>query len=351
MNFPKSAYGFAGIFMPVAIFFVIIGATFFLSRYLISKKHHWLTIISVWVIVLVLLLHGLFTYSNGLTYPISGALQNDAVQYITVGRVEQVQPAPCPPIYFNPISKKFSPAKFITVDDVQFYLPYCDIEVGQAVELRWATEKYVVYSYRILSDIESHQSCTYPITSSTPSQQHISHEYVGLILAIVSTSLFVLLVVLQYPLGKEIAPYFAQRDREVNDKVRPNRFGLLYACVQFIPMCGILGGIALRGFWGAIIVLLVGTVFIGRLVLKKQTTTLSLEGDFLVVKDYETKYHIEKNLVKSIGFVASRLPHNRCLMITLENGMIFRLEQEYFYGLESMYARLSVLPNQKPSNE
>lgn len=348
MEFSKSDYGFVGIFLPVATFLVIIMGAFFVSKYLASKKYHWRTIIFAWVIVLVLLLHGLSTYSYGFTYPISAALQTDAVQYITVGSVEQVQSAPCPPIYFNPISGKFSPAKFISVDGVRFYMPYCDIEIGQTVELRWATGEHVVYAYRILSDEEIYESCTYPIAPPNPSHQHNSSTQVGLTLAIVSAILLALAVALQYPLGKAMSPYFAKKDRDVRDIIHPNRFGLLYVCTQLFLMCGILGGLALRGFGGVIIVFLIGAVFIGRLVLKKQTTTAFLEGDLLIVKDWETEYRIERDSVKTIEFVASRLPYNRCLMLTLENGMVFRFEQENFYGLESMYAKLSNLPKQKP---
>ena len=146
-------------------------------------------------------------------------------------------------------------------------------------------------------------------------------------------------------------PHFTRKDRNVRDIVRPNRFGLLYAGVLLILMCGILGGLTLHGFRSAIIVFLVGAVIIGRLVIKKQTTTVFLEGNLLVVKDCETVYRIEKDSVKTIGFVASRLPYNRCLILTMKNGMIFRFEQENFYGLESMYVKLSNQPNLNSSSE
>lgn len=341
MEFSKSDYGFVGIFLPVVVFLVIIAGTFFISRYFSSKKYHWRTIIFIWVIVLALLLYGLFTYSYGFTFPVSAALQTDTVQYITVGSVEQVQSAPYPPIYFNPISKKFGPASFITVDGVCFYLPYCDIEIGQTVELRWATGEHVVYSYRILPDEEIHESCTYPIAPPNFSHQHNSNTQLGLTLAIASTILLALAVALQYPLGKVMSPYFAKKDREIRDIIHPNRFGLLYVCTQLFLMCGILGGLALQGFGEAIIVLLIGAAFIGRLVLKKQTTTAFLAEDLLVVKDWENECRIERESIKTIKFVASRLPYNRCLILILENGMIFRFEQENFYGLESMHTKLS----------
>lgn len=138
-----------------------------------------------------------------------------------------------------------------------------------------------------------------------------------------------------------MAPYFVKKDREVTDMVRPNRFGLLYVCVPIVLVFGIVGGLVLRGFAGAMIIFLIGTVLIGRQVLKKQTTTVFLEGDLLIVKDWETSYQIERDSVETIRFLASRLPHNRCLTLTLKNGMVFRFEQENFYGLENIYAKMS----------
>lgn len=349
MEFSRFDYGFTGIILPVAIFFVIIVGAVFFSRYLAVKKYSWRAIIFMWVIVLALLLHGLLIYSQGFSYPISAVLQTDTMQYITVGGVEQVRSAPYPPIYFDPITNALSPAKLLTVSGMQFYLPYCDVEVGQTVELLWATKEHVVYAYHILPDGGSSGNCTYPIASPNSSHQHNAYTYVGQILALSSVSLFVLIVLLQYPIGRKLAIYFAKKDREIANKIIPNRFGLLYVCCLIFPLLGTLSGMALKGFTGASIILLAGATMIAVQVFRKQTTTAFIEGDLLVIKEFKSMRRLEKDSIASARFVASRLPYNRCLMIKLKNGMFFRFEQENFYGLDSMHMMLCELLKENPS--
>lgn len=346
MEFSKCIYALVGVWLPLAAIFVVFACAFLINRYLVKKQYHLGTIMFLWIMVLVFLLYGLAIFSQGLKYPISAVVPQNVMQYITVGNVEQVESAPCPPAYFNPVSKQFGPAKFVTVDGIRFYLPYGDVQIGQAVELRWATEECVVYAYRVLPPEEQFVNSTYPVN---PPVQSNSNVQIGSTIATVSAVLFALAVALQHPLGKVMAPRFIQKDQKFRDRIVPNRFGLLYACVKLLPMCGIFGGLALRGFGGAIIVFLVGIFFIGRLVLKKQTTTVSLEERMLVVKDWKTVYRIDMDSVKTIEFVESRLPYNRCLMLTLKNGMIFRFEQENFWGLENMYAKLSHPFKQNPN--
>lgn len=336
MEFSRFDYALPGIWLPVAIFAAIIVGAFLTSRYLAAKKYHGRTVLFLWLLVLMLLLRGLVTYAQGFTYPISAALQTDTTQYITVGCVEQVGPAPCPPIYFDPIGSKFGAAKLVTVDGVQFYLPYCDIEIGQTVQLRWANEEHVVYAYQILPD--GGESKTYSIEMPAPQQNPLAR--IGQTLALVSAGLLLLQVVLQYSLGKKMTPYFAERDRKTADRIIPNRFGLLYVCALLLPMAGILGGLALKGFTGALLILLAGTVLLGRLALIKQTTMVSLEENTLVVKHFGSVRRIGIESVAQTGFVASRLPGNRCLQVTLKNGTVLRFEQENFYGLESMHKKL-----------
>lgn len=284
------------------------------------------------------LMYGMSFCVQGLKYPISAVLHQNAMQYITVGNVEQVQSAPSLPIYFDPELKQFGPAKFVTVDGVPYYLPYGDIQIGQSVELRWATEEHVVYACRVLAPDEPIHNGTYPV--SQPIQPYTNVE-IGSVIAIVFALLFGLAAVSQYPLGKIMAPRFAKKDKEFREGIVPNRFGLLHVGLQLLLTCGIVSGLALRGFRGAMFIFLLGLVFIGGMVLKKQTTTVSLDGDTLVIMDCNIVHRFERNSVKKVEFVASRLPYNRCLMLTLKNGTTFSFEQENFYGLESMYAELS----------
>lgn len=351
MEFSRSVFFLAGIFFPAVIYFGIIAGAFFLSRYLVRKKYRLRTVICLWVIVLILLLHGLFTCSQGLSYPISAALQTNAMQHITIGCVERVQLASYPPIYFDPISKRLSPAKFLTINGQQFYFPYCDVEIGQTVELRWATNERVVYAYNILQNGNGSNHSTYPIELPGSSQQYYAYADLGQILVVVFASLFIVGVVVQYPVGKMLSVRFMKKDQEVVNSIIPNRFGLIYMCIQFFLILGILGGLALKGFTGAGFILLVSAIPITGLIVKKQTTTVRIEEGLLVVKSFGATHRIQKESLVTASFVASSLPHNRCLMITLRNGMVFRFEQENYYGLENMYKKIQEALNQKPSNK
>lgn len=340
MEFSKFDYALVGIWLPLATTFSVFTVAFLLSRYLAVKKYNWGVIMLLWGMVLIFLLRGLAISAQGLKYPIRAALQQNATQYITVGNVESVQHAPSPPVFFNPDSKQFVPAKFLTVDGMQFYLPIGDVQVGQTIELRWATDNFVVYAYRLLSPEEQFESGTYPIKLPVQTYSNIN---VGSIITTVSAILFALVIVLQYPLGKVMVPRFVQKDREFQDIIVPNRFGLLYVGIPLLLLCGILGGLAFSGFYATIVVLLIGTVFVGRAMVKKQSTTVTLDKQQLVIRAFRETMCIETDSIEAVEFVASRLPHNRCLVLRLKNGIALRFEQEHFYGLEYMYRKLSSL--------
>ena len=180
----------------------------------------------------------------------------------------------------------------------------------------------------------------YPIKLPVQTYSNIN---VGSILTTVSAILFALVIVLQYPLGKVMVPRFVQKDREFQDIIVPNRFGLLYVGIPLLLLCGILGGLAFSGFYATIVVLLIGTVFVGRAMVKKQSTTVTLDKQQLVIRAFRETMCIETDSIEAVEFVTSRLPHNRCLVLRLKNGTALRFEQEHFYGLEYMYRKLSSL--------
>lgn len=351
MEFSNTEYIFAGIFVPVAVFIAIMACASALTRYLAAKKYSIYAIIILWVIIVVFLLNGLFSLSQGFQYPVSAALQPDASQFITIGCVEQVEIAPSPPIYFDSLSKRFSAAKFLTIDGKQYYLPYCDVKVGQTVELRWSTDERVVFAYSILPNGNNSDNITYPMPSPNTTQPRNAHEKLGQIIVVVCAGLFLAGVVLQYVTGKKLAAFFENKDQEIETAIITNRIGLLYSCVQYLLVLGILGGLVLKGFAGAGIILLIGAAVIASLIIKKYTTTAIMEEDLFVVKSLGSSHRIELGDITDVRFVASGLPHNRCLMITLKNKMVFRFEQEHYYGLGNMYKQLCSVLDQNHLTE
>lgn len=339
MKFSDIEYA-SSLLLPVLIFIGVIVCTGILARFLTVKKCSFGLIACVWIIVLVILLSGLFTYSERFEYPLSALLQKNTTQYITVGVIEKIESASSPPIYYDPNENTWNTAKIITVDEREFYLLRCDAEVNQVVELRWGTDKYVVYEYGTLHDDGNYESSTYPIKSDSVATPQNENADTGQKIAIVSACIFVLCVLMQYPFGKKISSYFVEKDKNVEGKIIPNRAGMFYVCFMYLPLCGIIIGLLLKGFGGALIVLLAGTVCIFVLMMKKQSTTVSLDCDSLMIKELGTVRRIPIDVIVAARFDASRIPYNRCLTIILKNGVKLRFEQENFYGLGDMHKRI-----------
>lgn len=339
MKFSDYEYA-SSLLFPLLFFAGIIVFTGILARFLTTKKCHISLIACLWIIVLVILLSGLFTYSEGFEYPLSALLQKNSTQYITVGVIENIKCASSPPIYYDSNENTWDAAQIITVDGRDFYLLRCDAEVNQVVELRWGTDKSVVYEYTTLPLEGNYKSSTYPVKPTVSDALQNENADVGQKMAIVSACVFALCVLMQYLFGKKVSSYFVEADKNVKGRIIPNRAGIFLVCLMYLPLCGIIIGLLLKGFRGVLIVILSGTICILVLMAKKQSTTVSLDGNALVIKELGKVRHIPMEAIAAAYFDASRVPFNRCLTIRLKNGVKLRFEQENFYGLDDMYERI-----------
>lgn len=339
MNFSNLEYA-SSLLFPLLIFAGIIVFTGILARLLTAKKCNFSLIACLWIIVLVILLSGLFTYSERFEYPLSALLQKNSTQYITVGVIENIERASSPPIYYDPNENTWDTAKIITVDGRDFYLLRCDAGVNQVVELRWGTDKSVVYEYTTLPPEGNYESSTCPVKPTVPDVPQNENSDVGQKMAIVSACVFVLCVLMQYLFGKKISSYFVEEDKNVEGKIIPNRAGIIHVCLLYLPLCGIIIGLFLKGFRGALIVLLSGTICILVLLAKKQSTTVSLDGNSLVIRELGKVRIFPIESIADVYFDASRIPFNRCLTISLKNRVKLRFGQEDFYGLDDMYKKI-----------
>lgn len=343
MTFSSFDYALPGIVLPTLMFFGLLVSAFCVSRYFGRRKYSIGVAVSPFFIVAFLSILGIATFSQAFYYPLSALLQPNAVQFVTVGRIDAIEPAPHPPRYYNPINRSIASPQFLTIDNEQYYLPYCELEVGQTIELLWVTDAHVAYSYSIVSDCLDDKSYTYPVYPTELKHQESTYDDIGQTIASICSGMFLFFVLIQYPLGQKLSVYFTKRDREIVNRMIPNRFGLLYIFCLFCPLAGIAIGLSMRGFTGALFILVMVSFVIIRLAIKKQTTTVTIDNNSLIIKTIGSLRRIEKGDIVAVDYGKSHMPYNRCLIITLRNGLSLQYEQEHFLGLESMYKVIKLL--------
>lgn len=154
-------------------------------------------------------------------------------------------------------------------------------------------------------------------------------------------TIFVLFVILQYPIGKSVAFFLEKKDKSVYGAILPHKFGTMYRCCFLMPLLGMVVGLTIHGdsaMWFAVIISL---IMFAVLMFLKNTTVLTIDNGYIIIKELKHIQKIPLHDIDSVGFGISRIPYNRSLVITLRNGVRLTYEQENYYGLSWFYQRFN----------
>lgn len=341
MEFTRWDIVLPGIFLPFLILLCLSVLVLSLISFL-GKRHPFYVAIlpgALWVVVLI---SGLACYSEGFTYPTSILLHQNALQYETIGEITDICVAPAPPLYYSSTSKTFTAGKLVTVNEEEFYIIDGNLDVGQYVSLIWTTDEHVVLAWHQLSHKEAlpFLGTTRKITE-TMSVNSIAVSTIGKVIVCVGIATFFLVIIFLYFGGRRLSNFFIMRDTQYSDGVTPNRYGLLIYLSIFLPLVMILLGLGLTGSRVGIFMSALVSIEVGCALLSKQTTTLFLSNDQLYYKKLGHQYIYSMDSISFIQWKQSRIPHNRCLVITFTNKLYISLEQENYYGLSAIYSKLS----------
>jgi hypothetical protein len=328
-------YAFPGIIIPCVIMVGLFAAGMWLSRFFSRKKYSLGIILTPVILLFALFYVVLIRYHSGFNAPVISVFQMDSPRFITVGMIEDIHSPYNLPLYYNRQKKTLEPAQILTIHGDQYYIRNSNLEVSQWVEITWATEARIVYALELIQPGEKN-SGTYAVTESSEPKQYDT-SFLGKRVLSFSAVLFVLFIILQYPIGYFVSDYFEKKDRMYSGPVVPNRLGLLYAVLMPVPVLGLLLGLYLRGLTGIPIIILFAFIPIIRILIIKQTTVVKYDGDTLSVLEYKTVRKLPAQDIASVSWVRSSLPFNRCLVISFSNGYSLSLEQEYFWGLEELH--------------
>lgn len=344
MLFSASDIVLSGVVAPLAIVLFISVLSISLSFSLGRRKKPLYAVLAPIIIWGTLLIMGLITFADGLTYPISVLIQPHAEKRETIGEVTAIRDAPIPLIYYSPNLNTFDSASIVTVNGNEYYIVQHQLQVGQYVNLVWSTDKRVVFSWSILPQYEPE---TYGGESSNYQKEQVISppNFVTNANPILLGSFLIIVVVtiLQYPLGKAISSRLEKIDRRHSGSVVPNRFGLLIYATILCPITGVLIGLSLEGYSGVWLIGLLAFVSVFRIILVKQTTTVQIVNDSLYYRKLGSEHYYEICEIVSVQWGSSQIPHNRSLVITFSNHFSLALEQENYWGIENMYSELCSL--------
>lgn len=333
MVFSNWDYIFPGIVIPAFVVISLLIIATIIGRKLSNKNYpvvYALIPVAVW---LILFLVGLAFFAKGFVYPFSIALQSNLPTQVTSGQISAITNAPAVPSYYNPVDRSFHPAVFITVNGEDYYALSCNAEVGDQITLEWTTNERIIKSINMLS---SGQSETVLFASNPPEKNNV-RKMLGQTIRNISMILLVCLSVLQYPLGKRIAPFLQQKDTAFTGGTVPNKYGLLHFGLVTIPLLGVLIGAGIAGLGGAYLIAFMGGIVFSFIILTKQTTRVYLDADELILKNIFSTQAFPLSEVADIYWRRAAIPYNRGLVITFQAGNSLVFEQINNWGLQDLY--------------
>jgi len=330
-------YGFA---LPSTIIGILFAMAFMLSR-TFSKNGYSLPVrilpLFLW---LILFLYSLTFLLSGFRYPLSALFQHDKTRFITIGIVENVTDVATLPLYYDNTSHEWSKGKFIMVNGYQYYLPFCDVEVGTKVKLEWGCDERVVYKFSPITTI-SEDELVIQSPSNNKATKANSYSIIGRFISVISFTTFVTATLILYIKKNHVLDYLLKKDKEVMGKIIPSRIGLVLYSVYSLCFLGICAGCSISGFKGPLMIFLCIICLTMISAVKTINTDLIINENSVVLKAGKTTRTYCKEDILDVRFVSTRLPYNRCLMITFANGQKIGFDQLNFWGLGSTYLILS----------
>lgn len=329
--------------MIITIMVVILGfvTAFVLAKRLSNSGNLWITITPFLVLVTVCLSF-LVLYGEGLIYPAGYFLHGGEAEEMSIGKVEEVQPGPEIPVYFDPVSSGVCRGTYIIMDGCQYFLAGNSIQVGQWVKVEYISQDRIICSWNTLSEAYGKSSEVYgfPIFQETFEDAGQQDHTIAYILWYSSFALFLLIVLFQHIWGSQIGALFQSLDARYTDGIYPSNLGILFYC-NFIPLYGMIASWWLYGYQAAGFMLIVcGSISLA-FVFSKRTTYAVLSGDILIIGKWKRRYAYGVTQIQTVKWRTTNLAFGRRLDITFSDGSMFSFEQELFWGLTNMYKQLN----------
>ena len=338
MCFEFYDYIFPGVIVPVILLFLFFIPVIFLSKLLAKKKSSTAATFVPFIIGLAIFYGFLATAAKGLQPPLTLLFQSNAPVQVTSGTITEIRKGEPLPVYFDPDTKTFHPAVWLTVNDEAYYLPYCQFEKGMQVKIVWATEAHIVYK---LEDTSNNRKTSLQTVADTPLRhQDARDQKSGILCARICFFTSVGAVFLRYLLGKRIANLLQQRDKYYTNGIIPNRTGILHFSITFLPFLGMLVGLQLAGYHSAMMIAAIAVLALVGILLVKQTTTMVFLEGKLIYRNFLHTRSYDLSEIAEIKWRQSRIPGNRCLVIVLRNSRLLCFEQENFWGLQDAFMQI-----------
>lgn len=332
MVFSVWDYVVPGALVPLGAIIILLVLAVIIGRIAAKQGHaRWVCVfpLCIW---LVATLWGISFCAKGMEYPITAWIQADYPMHTTTGQIASISDAPAPPLY----GSSLQPAKLLEVDGKTFYVLRTNVNAGEWVTIQWSTDARIIYA---LDKNTSVNTTTNTQITGQPNDELPLIATLGSWINCICISLFLALLILQYSLGKRIGRFLVEKDRTFTDGVFPNKYGLLYYGVIIFLLCGILLGMYLTGFYGAAVLLVIAISIMTYVLICKQTITVRLE-EKLVYKELRSEQRICLDHIASVEWGRSGIPFNRQLVIHLHSGQAIVLQQEHYWGLESLFSKL-----------
>lgn len=339
MNFGHS-YVLFGLIIPI----VIVGVPYFLalalSRYFTRKVHSLPVYIVPVLLWLIAFLCCIVYLSSGYRYPICAILQNKSDRYNTIGYVENITDAPSLPIYYDSVSNKWSAGKLVTVNNQQYYMPFGDVEIGTAIDFIWGSDERVIYECSIKATVSDDEIGTRLVSSKVEPQPEPSKIKIGQIISTIFFGVFLIIAILLYVARNAVYNYLIERDKEITQKIIPNKIGLVECTLSTVLFLGISLGLMFSGFKEILLISAIYTGFRMVSTVKSMRRQLIINEDTIIVINGKKIKKYSAAEVTDIHFEPTRAPYSRCLVITFCKSLEVSFNQLYFWGLNSAYLNL-----------
>lgn len=333
MTFSMWDYVVPGVLAPLCIMIILLILAITISRIMEKQTQTgWLRVLPV-CIWLTVTLGGISVLAEGMEYPLTAWIQANDALHTTIGQVTGISNAPAPPVY----GSSLHPAMLVEVDGEEYYALRANVKEGEWVKIQWATDARIVY--------ELDKSTSNHTTTNMTTTEHASEELpltatIGKWMTRVFILLSLSVCILQYPFGKRLARVLVKKDQMFTEGVIPNRYGWVYSSLILCVVSGILLGWYLTGFGGAGVILMIAVPVMIWVCICKRTVTVKIQENKLVYKGLRSEQQIDLENIVSVEWGRSGIPFNRQLVIHLRSRQRIILQQEHYWGLESLYSKL-----------
>ena len=281
----------------------------------------------------------MFGFGSGYRYPVCAAIMPNSAKYITTGYVTEITDAPTFPIYYNAASKKWCSGKLLTIDGNQYYIPYGDVKVGDAVELLWGSDEKVTYRYSVKSDLSETEIGTHLVYSPDSGSVKKTNQELGSKIATIFFASFAVVVGIWMLFGRQIEIYLEKKDWKIKNKIIPSKFHWVIRGIQLFLILGSVIGIVVSGFEEVVLIFALAACVWIVILFKKVRTTLTIQGNSIFYKTGNNTSTLCKADVTQVYFRFSS-NHIRTLVVKFQQGLKLEFDQTEFWGLSSVYKEL-----------